>query len=261
LTQLEIKRPAASLPVFLFIPQLLTLNNGSIKGMSDVTNPIPKIIHYVWVGDKPLTPLAERCIASWREHLPDYEIKLWNEQNSPMQHHYVQEMYRQKKWAFVSDYIRFFVLEKEGGIYLDTDTEVLKSFDSLLNHGAFFGKTKDGMIAAGVIGAVPHHPAIKAMLDVYDTDREYSTARTSPITVTEVLEQNSFADVFVYEFPYFNPCDDGENCTAAKLLLAYTNNHWAESWVKFAKLRKFLRRVGLMPIVKRLKNYIKGELE
>lgn len=214
---------------------------------------IPKIIHYVWVGPAEITPLAMRCILSWKKYLPDYQIKLWNESNSPMQHHYVQEMYKQKKWAFVSDYIRFWVLEKEGGIYLDTDTEVLKSFNPLLGHSAFVGKTKDGITAAGVIGATPHHEAIKAMLAVYDEDREYTTKRTSPITVTKVLEKNEYENVFVYEFPYFNPCDDGESCPAKKLLLAYTNNHWAESWVKFARVRKILRRTGLMNLLKKIK--------
>jgi len=213
---------------------------------------IPKIIHYVWVGGNKLTPLALKCIASWKKYLPDYELKLWNETNSPMQHHYVQEMYKQKKWAFVSDYIRFWALEKEGGIYLDTDTEVLKSFDSLLGHDAFFGKTKDGVTAAGVIGATPHHLVIRDILAVYDKDNTYSTKRTSPATVTQVLEDKDFDGVCVYEFPYFNPCNDGESCPAAKLLLAYTNNHWAESWVPFRRARKLARRLGIIKFLKLL---------
>lgn len=214
---------------------------------------IPKIIHYVWVGEKPLTPLAKRCIASWQKHLPDYELKLWNEQNSPMDHHYVQAMYTQKKWAFVSDYIRFWALEREGGIYLDCDTEVIKSFDDLLTHQAFFGQTKDGMTAAGVIGATPHHPAIADILAVYDTDTEYTTTRTSPRTVTDVLATKEYPDAVVYDYRYFNPCDDGEVCSADKLALAYATNHWAESWVSFARARKLVRRLGLMPMLKRIK--------
>lgn len=211
---------------------------------------IPKIIHYIWVGPAELTPLAKRCIESWKKYLPDYEIKFWNETNSPMHHHYVQEMYKQKKWAFVSDYIRFYVLEREGGIYLDTDTEVLKSFNPLLSHQAFFGKTKDGITAAGVIGAMSHQSVIKDILTEYDNDREYTIKRTSPLTITKVLENKDYPDAFVYEYPYFNPCNDGESCPAKKLLLAYTNNHWAESWVKFAKLRKLLRRMGIMGVLK-----------
>jgi len=213
---------------------------------------IPKIIHYVWVGPHDLTPLAQRCIASWQQHLPDYELKLWNESNSPMNHPYVQAMYAAGKWAFVSDYIRFWALYNEGGIYLDTDTEVLKSFDDLLHHPAFFGQTKDGVTAAGVIGAVPNHPAIKAILDVYDHDTTYTTDRTSPRTVTDVLAAGTYDDAVVYDYRYFNPCDDGEVCTKEKLQLAYTNNHWAESWVSYRKTRKLLRRLGVMKVVKKL---------
>ncbi len=218
----------------------------------DSSAKIPKIIHYVWVGPAPLTPLALRCIASWKKYLPEYEIKLWNEANSPMQHHYVQAMYAKKQWAFVADYIRFRVLTNEGGIYLDTDTEVLKSFDSLLGHGAFFGKTKDGVIAAGVIGAQPQHPAIAAMLTVYDTDTVYDTTRTSPRTVTAVLGEKEYPGTEIFDYRYFNPCDDGEVCTEEKLARAYTKNHWAESWVPFRRVRKLARRLGLMPLVKYL---------
>lgn len=218
---------------------------------------IPKVIHYVWVGNKPLTPLALKCLESWKKYLPDYKLKLWNETNSPMDNLYVQKMYQQKKWAFVADYIRFFVLAKEGGIYLDTDTEVLKNFDDLLKHEAFFGQTKDGVTAAGVIGAVPEASVIKDILSVYDNDTKYDTVRTSPRTVTEVLNTKSYPKVVVYGYQYFNPCDDGEECTADKLKLAYTRNHWAESWVPFANLRKILRRTGLMSILKNIRRVFK----
>lgn len=215
---------------------------------------IPKIIHYVWVGGKPLTPLAKNCLASWHKYLPDYQFKLWNESNSPMNHHYVQKMYADKKWAFVADYIRFWALEKEGGIYLDTDTEVLKSFDNLLVHNVFFGQTKDGITAAGVIGAVPHHQVIKDILAVYDNDFLYSVERTSPRTITEVLNKNHYDNVTIYDFRYFNPCDDGEIRTTEKLALAYTDNHWAGSWVSFSLLRKWARRIGVMSLLRKFKN-------
>jgi mannosyltransferase OCH1-like enzyme len=218
---------------------------------------IPKIIHYVWVGEKPLSPLAKRCIKSWEKHLPDYELKLWNEANSPMEHHYVRAMYAQKKWAFVADYIRFWALEREGGIYLDTDTEVLKPFDDLLTQQAFFGQTKDGVIAAGVIGVVPHHPTIQDILTVYDADTTYSTERTSPRTVTDVLTAHTYDGVTVYDYRYFNPCDDGEVRTKEKLAQAYTDNQWAESWVSFARARKLARRLGIMTVLKKIKGLFK----
>lgn len=214
---------------------------------------IPKIIHYVWVGGKPLTPLAKRCINSWKKYLPEYELKLWNEQSLPkevLDHPYVQEMYQAKKWAFVSDYIRFWALKREGGVYLDTDTEVLRSFDSLLSHSAFFGKTKDGVIAAGVIGAVPEHQSINLMLSEYDRDVSRVGFETSPTVVTGVLNDKDFSDVSVYDYQYFNPCNDGERCSSDKLKLAYARNHWAESWVSYRIARKFARRLGLMRFIK-----------
>lgn len=199
-------------------------------------------------------PLQERCLASWERHLSDYEKRRWDESNLPqevMGHPYVRAMFQKRKWAFVSDYIRFWVLEREGGVYLDTDTEVLKSFDDLLNHGAFLGKTKDGFTAAGVIGALPHHQVIQDVLKVYNEDREFDTYRTSPRTVTKVLEEGAYADVAIYDYQYFNPCDDGEERTTGKLALAYTDNHWAESWVPFSGLRKILRRMGVLKVLKR----------
>lgn len=213
---------------------------------------IPKVIHYVWVGDSPLTPLAQKCLKSWQEYLPDYEFRFWNESNIPMDNEFVKTMYERKRWAFVADYVRFWALQNEGGIYLDADTEVLKCFDDLLTHSAFFGQTKDGMTAAGVIGAVPNHPVIAKILSVYDDYFSVPQERTSPQIVTAVLEENSFPDVKVYDYRYFNPCDDGEKCTPEKLSLAYTNNHWAESWVSFAPARKLARRLGVMFLFKKL---------
>lgn len=207
---------------------------------------IPKVIHYIWVGPNEIGELQKRCLESWTKHLPDYEMKLSNEANLPkevLEHRYVKAMYERKKWAFVSDYIRFWVLNREGGIYLDTDTEVLKSFDELLVHRTFFGKTKDGITAAGVIGSEPEQKILKDILRVYDEDRELSVERTSPRTITSVLKNGNYEDVTVYDYQYFNPCDDGEVCTPAKLSLAYTNNHWAESWVSFILLRKIIRRI------------------
>lgn len=213
---------------------------------------IPKVIHYVWVGDSPISPLAQKCIKSWQKYLPDYEFRFWNESNIPMDNEFIKTMYARKRWAFVADYVRFWALQNEGGIYLDTDTEVLKSFDDLLDHQAFFCQTKDGVTAAGVIGAVPNNPVISKILSVYDDYFSVPGERTSPQIVTSVLEENSFPYVKVYDYRYFNPCDDGERCTPEKLELAYTNNHWAESWVTFRRARKLARRLGLMPLLKYL---------
>ena len=100
---------------------------------------IPKIIHYCWFGENPIPDNQQRYMATWRTLMPDWEIKEWNEHNfsiatAPV---YVQEAYRKQKWAFVSDYVRLWALNQHGGVYLDTDVEVLKSFEDLLNNIAF----------------------------------------------------------------------------------------------------------------------------
>jgi hypothetical protein len=101
---------------------------------------IPKIIHYCWFGGNPLPELAIKCIASWKKYFPDYEIKEWNETNYDVHKiPYISEAYNAKKYAFVSDYARFDILYKYGGIYFDTDVEVIKPFDDILKNGGFMG--------------------------------------------------------------------------------------------------------------------------
>ena len=99
---------------------------------------IPKVIHYCWFGKKPYNELMIKCMESWKKHLPEYEIIEWNEENFDINiNPYVKEAYNAKKFAFVSDYVRLFVLHKYGGIYLDTDVEVRKNIDKFLVHPAF----------------------------------------------------------------------------------------------------------------------------
>ena len=101
---------------------------------------IPKVIHYCWFGKKPLPPLAVNCIDSWKKFCPDYEIIEWNEKNFDINSNtYVREAYENKKWAFVSDYVQLYALYNYGGIYMDTDVQVLKPLDAFLNDQAFSG--------------------------------------------------------------------------------------------------------------------------
>lgn len=105
---------------------------------------IPKIIHYCWFGRNPLPELAQKCIASWKKYLPDYEIKEWNEDNFDVNIiPYTAEAYAQKKYAFVSDYARFWILHKYGGIYFDTDVEVIRPIDDIIARGNFMGFETD----------------------------------------------------------------------------------------------------------------------
>lgn len=101
---------------------------------------VPKIIYYCWYGVKKLPELKQKCFESWIKYIPNYEIMLWNESNSDLTScEYVQQAYDQKKYAFVSDYVRIKALYEYGGIYLDTDVEVLKSFNHLMHSKGFFG--------------------------------------------------------------------------------------------------------------------------
>lgn len=131
---------------------------------------IPKKIHYCWFGPKPYPRLVRKCMKTWKQYLPDYELCLWNEENSPMDHLFVQQAYAAKKYAFVADYVRFWVLYHHGGIYLDTDMYVVKSFDDLLNYDCFFGyeTEKEDIVSCGIIGCVSKNFVMKDILNKYD---------------------------------------------------------------------------------------------
>lgn len=106
---------------------------------------IPKVIHYCWFGGNPLPEMARNCIESWKRYCPDYEIKEWNESNFDLECcDYVKEAYKCKKWAFVSDFARFWILYHEGGIYFDTDVELVASIDDVIKNGAFMGCERIG---------------------------------------------------------------------------------------------------------------------
>ena len=132
---------------------------------------IPKIIHYCWFGGKPMPELALKCIESWKKFLPEYELRLWNEDTFDINSvPYAQEAYAAKKYAFVSDYVRLWALEREGGVYLDTDVEVLRSFDSLLDDTAFIGLEESLALlpCTCVMGCEAHCKWVKDMLRTYD---------------------------------------------------------------------------------------------
>ncbi|WP_221688830.1 glycosyltransferase family 32 protein [Gordonibacter massiliensis (ex Traore et al. 2017)] len=133
---------------------------------------IPKTIHYVWFGGNPLTPLAEKCVASWKEQCPDYEIIRWDESNFDVtQNRYCFEAYKSKKWAFVSDYARLKVLVDYGGIYMDADVEVLRSIDRFLFEEAFSGFETNTSIPTGIMACRKGFPLFKRLLDEYDERR------------------------------------------------------------------------------------------
>lgn len=129
---------------------------------------IPKIIHYCWFGRNPLPPLAQKCIASWKRYLPDYEIKEWNEDNFDVNAlAYTKEAYEAKKYAFVSDVARLHAMVTYGGIYMDTDVEVLRSLDCFLENDAFSGFEDDTRISTGIMACKAGFHLFKEFLEEY----------------------------------------------------------------------------------------------
>ena len=216
---------------------------------------IPKKIHYCWFGGKPKPKLAEKCIASWKKYCPDYELIEWNEENFDVNMNgYTRMCYEQKKYAFLSDYVRLLVVAEHGGIYFDTDVQLLKSPDSLLLHEAFFGFEDARYINTGVgFGAVKGHSSVRSMIQEYDglLDGCHGT-KGCPLLNTEALLKHGLAldgeyqllgdGTAVYPVEFFNPYDDATG------RLRKTKNtvsiHWfSKSWMSKRKvLRSKLTR-------------------
>ena len=220
---------------------------------------IPKTIHYCWFGRNPKPKLAEKCIASWKKFCPDYQIIEWNEDNFDINMNgYTRMCYEQKKYAFLSDYARLFVVAAHGGLYFDTDVELLKPVDDLLDHDAFFGFETAEYVASGLgFGSVAHGHAIDAMLAQYDPllDGQHGTVGCPRLNTNALvnlgLVQNgqlqTVAGAVIYPIDYFNPYE------SATGRLVKTKNtisvHWyAGAWLsKEQKIRlaigKPLRRI------------------
>lgn len=226
---------------------------------------IPKVIHYCWFGKQPLPELALKCIASWKNFLPDYEIKEWNESNFDVNIiPYTKEAYNKKKYAFVSDYVRFWVLYNYGGIYFDTDVEIIKPIDSIILAGNFMGTEKgqqpnQEFVNPGLgMGSVAKLAIYKQCLDSYINESfcignklnlKTIVERTSKILKQHGLKESSniqtITDINIYPSDYFCPID----YRTGKAY--FTNNtvsihHYAASWVNkydnlswFAKLWTF----------------------
>ncbi len=206
---------------------------------------IPKIIHYCWFGRNPLPELALRCIESWKKYLPDYEIKEWNEDNYDVHKiPYISEAYNAKKYAFVSDYARFDILYEYGGIYFDTDVEVIKDLTLIIEQGAFAGVERAGELNAGLgIGSPAAMDIFKEVLDSYQEEHFVNqdgslNLKTVVTRVSEIFYKYGFvkedkiqdvAGVRVYPTEYFCP----KSYFTGKLNItenSYTIHHYDGSW-------------------------------
>lgn len=130
---------------------------------------IPKIIHYCWFGGNPLSNDVLKCIESWKKYCPDYEIKEWNESNFDIaRFDYMKEAYEAKKWAFVTDIARLIVVYENGGIYMDTDVELIKPLDDLLEYAGYMGYEGNNIATGLGFAAEKGNAFIKKMLDDYE---------------------------------------------------------------------------------------------
>lgn len=206
---------------------------------------IPKVIHYCWFGEKEKPKDVLKCIASWKKFCPNYKIVEWNESNYNVQENdYLKYCYDNKKWAFLSDYVRLAIVCKYGGIYFDTDVELVKNPDELLNYEAFYGFETDEFVATGLgFGAMPEHTTIKSMLLEYDVlmkkGRENYTVQSCPQLNTKALikhglitngKKQMVGGAIILPIEYLNPYDDPTG------VLKRTENtiaiHWySKSWL------------------------------
>ena len=233
---------------------------------------IPKIIHYCWFGHGPLPELAQKCIASWRKYLPDYEIKEWNEDNFDVNIiPYTAEAYKEKKYAFVSDYARFWILYKYGGLYFDTDVEIIRPIDDIIARGNFMGFETDpkpqnagrgdaseASVAPGLgLGVTPGLGLVKKMLDYYEGQHFVREANMrNQITVvhicTKVLMDNGLKmqtgiqcvdGIYIYPSEYFCPI----NVVTGRIHVernTRTIHHYAGTWVdKKFSIKETLKRL------------------
>ena len=222
---------------------------------------IPKKIHYCWFGGEPLPPLAKKCIDSWKKFFPDYEIIEWNESNLNINiNKFAQEAYQAKKYAFFTDVARLYIIYNHGGLYFDTDVEVIKSFDNMINNDAFFGIESEGKIATGLgFGAIPKHKIIKKMLEDYNnidftSNKNKLNTISCPIVNSKILIENGFSlnntfeeknGIAIYPSEYMNPKGGyGKELLITKKTVSI--HHFDGSWLHKEEIKraKLLKRIN-----------------
>jgi hypothetical protein len=249
---------------------------GLKKSEKDYNNMIPKKIHYCWFGGKPLNPLGQKCLQSWKKYFPDYEIIEWNESNFDINCcQYVKEAYEAKKWAFVTDYVRHKILYEQGGIYFDTDVEVIKPFDEILARGSFLGCENPPLdvnlkkelpqgsikVASGLgCAAVPGLDFYREILEDYENSSFLNedgsvnlytvVSRTTDLLrkygLKDTDEIQEVAGITIYPAEYFCPI----NMDTGELIITentYSIHRYAASWeskknVIRGKIYRFINR-------------------
>ena len=241
---------------------------------------IPKTIHYCWFGGNPLSSLALQCIASWEKFCPDWEIIEWNENNFDVQQNtYMREAFEAKKWAFVSDYARLWVLVNCGGMYLDTDCELVKPIDRFLNFEAVSGFESDSRIPTGIMGSRKGHPFFVELLKRYDNRRFIkwngsfdTTTNTKDITKACLArglvlnnEKQTICGFTLFPRDYFCPKSAVSGSMEAFTENTHAIHHFAGSWgAPKTKIERMLSPIIKIPeqtlrwwVIKPIKKWLK----
>lgn len=247
------------------------------KLVQDKEVTMSKYIHYCWFGNKPLPKLAKKCIKSWKKYLPDYEIIKWSEDNVDLKEcPFVEGAYKSKKWAFVADYFRCKALKEMGGIYFDTDMEVIKDITKLLDDKTFLGIEDSGYVAVGVWyekeknGFLPNK-----LVEKYKSFKEFDESKMSEVSIPKLISgildeyglvkgkekvQRLKDDIVIYPRDYFYPYSYNRDNNI------FTNNtcmihYYDASWIPFrARVENnMIRKFGRDRTITILNTYRKGK--
>ena len=218
---------------------------------------IPKIIHYCWLSGAPYPELVQRCMQSWKEKLTNYEFMLWDKNRFDIHSvPWVEQACAAKKWAFAADYIRLYALYNHGGIYLDSDIEVIKSFDDLLDRDYFFGRehTPDRIenqdsIEAATFGAEKGLPFLKSVMEFYEThdfcdQNGFLDTTTLPTVMARALRNNALE---IFPMDYFSP-KNTRTLALETTENTYSIHHFNGSWHSLAQQKHVALRTKLCKV-------------
>lgn len=208
---------------------------------------IPKVVHYCWFGKTELPEIVVLCMDSWKKYLPEYRIKRWDENNSPMNVKWVKKACSYQKYAFAADYVRLYALFNEGGVYFDTDMFLVKPIDELLINNAFLGFEDEWLISMGIIGCHKGDPFIKKCMENYHGEKFNFT---SPTLITHLVTNlirdkypllngsvnQKVENLMIYKPDYFYPVHYSENFSINDLQKhikpnTFTIHLWNKSWM------------------------------
>lgn len=228
---------------------------------------IPKVIHYCWFGGKPLPSDVKKCLTSWRRFCPDYQIICWDETNFDVsQHPFCESAYAQGAWSFVSDWARLKVIYDNGGIYLDTDVELVKNLDFLLDNLCYIGIQQNGRLCnTGLgFGAEKANPVVNAMLDKYRTlkfDVTQMSQLACPFSNHSVFSELGYSytdeivnlkDATVYPCRFFDPIAPGKDSENMFCSETVSIHHYSNSWGSLNERvkRKIFNAVGVQRVAR-----------